>query len=130
MKSITIIFGEDTEVDKYDPEKNCPVAIVDEEANAKGKSDAVSKAKYGEATSKRMCGNCGAYNQTENIMECIEEEFDEEEGLGYCQIFHRQSKTCLSSRQCWGCPFSCYSSGKHHPLAVDGRSAGRGGNNA
>jgi hypothetical protein len=97
MKSITIIFGEDTEVDKYDSEKNCPIAIVDEEANAKGKAEAVSKAKYGEATSKRMCGNCGAYNQTENIMDCIEEEFDEEDGLGYCQIF---KFVCSSENTC------------------------------
>ena len=87
MKSITIIFGEETEVDKYDEEKNCPKAIVDEEANAKGREEAISKGKYGEAMSNRKCGNCGAHNQTENVMENIEEQFGEEEGLGYCQTF-------------------------------------------
>jgi hypothetical protein len=97
MKSITIIFGEENEVDKYDEEKNCPVAIVDEEANAEGRARAVKEAKYGEAMTSKACENCGAYNQTENIMECIEEEFDQEEGLGYCQIF---KFVCSSDNTC------------------------------
>ena len=83
---IEMIPDEGIEVDKMDEESSCPVATQDSDVNEMNKLDAVEEADYrdpGMATD--ICGNCGAYNQTEDMMECIGA--DDDAGLGYCQIF-------------------------------------------
>ena len=81
-------------VDKYmDDDDNggkaCPLPTQDEELNAENREAAIDAANYrdpAESGSSRLndvCGNCKAYNQTEDILECIG---DESGDLGYCQI--------------------------------------------
>ena len=80
-------------VDKYmdddDDGKSCPLPTKDSELNEENKEAAIENASYrdpadgGAFRLSDVCGNCKAYNQTENILECIG---DESGDLGYCQI--------------------------------------------
>jgi len=92
MPSITITFGEMTPVDQFmddDDGKKCPVATRDEAFNEKNKESAVETADYrdpadgGTSRLSDVCGNCGAYNQTDDVLECIG---DESGDVGYCQM--------------------------------------------
>jgi hypothetical protein len=81
-------------VDEYDEESSCPLPTQDEELNAENRQVAVDEANYREPNSgvairsDQVCGNCAAYNQTEEILECIGLDDDmESPPLGYCQIF-------------------------------------------
>jgi hypothetical protein len=79
MPSITITFGEMTPVDKYEETEDglsCPLATKDSDLNNKNRTD--------------VCGNCAAYNQTEEILECIG---DDSGQVGYCQLL----KFCCSA---------------------------------
>ncbi len=69
---------------------SCPVATQDIEVNDVNKMYAVDEANYRDPADDggfmltEICGNCGAYNQTEDMMECIG---DESGDTGYCQIY-------------------------------------------
>lgn len=97
MVSITITFngGKELEVDDYEDMENgmqCPLPTQDPEINEENKMVAVEDADYrdpaddGGFRAEEVCGNCGAYNQTEDMLECIGESEDDPQ-LGYCQIF-------------------------------------------
>ena len=92
MPAITIVFGEMTPVDVMsngDDGRNCPLPTKDPELNARNKEKAIEAANYrypADSVAFRMsevCGNCAAYNQTEDVLECIG---DESGDLGYCQL--------------------------------------------
>ena len=95
MVSITITFNGDKEipVDEYeqnDDGVSCPLPTQDGGLNEENKMVAVEDADYrdpaddGGFVASEVCGNCGAYNQTEDMLECIGDESGE---LGYCQIY-------------------------------------------
>jgi hypothetical protein len=79
-------------VDQYDDDdgKNCPLPTQDEELNAENREVAIEKANYrdpadgGAFRVTEVCGNCKAYNQTEEILDCIGDDSGE---VGYCQIY-------------------------------------------
>ena len=92
MPAITIVFGEMTPVDKMEENedgKSCPVPTQDPELNARNKEKAVKVAAYRDPADSGafrltdVCGNCAAYNQTEDMLDCIG---DESGDLGYCQL--------------------------------------------
>ena len=95
MPSIMIsIIPDGIPVDKMqdgdDGGPSCPIATKDAEANMEAKEVAVEEANYRDPSMDggfkltEICGNCGAYNQTEDMMECIG---DESGDTGYCQIY-------------------------------------------
>lgn len=69
---------------------SCPIATKDAEANMEAKEVAVEEANYRDPSMDggfkltEVCGNCGAYNQTEDMLECIG---DDSGDLGYCQMY-------------------------------------------
>lgn len=88
---IKILPDEEMKVDKYgaDEEGNsCPLPTQDPEMNAENREEAVQYANYrepeggGAFRQDEVCGSCGAYNQTEDMLECIG---DESGNTGYCQ---------------------------------------------
>tara|TARA_R110000744_G_scaffold209657_1_gene328600 strand:+ start:2203 stop:2577 length:375 start_codon:yes stop_codon:yes gene_type:complete len=92
MPSITITFGEMTPVDKFEEDEqgnSCPVATRDADTNNANRESAVETAQYRDPSdsggfgSTDVCGNCGAYNQTEDILDCIGTDSGE---AGYCQL--------------------------------------------
>jgi hypothetical protein len=92
MASITIVFGEMTPVDKMEESedgKSCPLPTQDQDLNATNKEKAVETSDYRDPADSGafrltdVCGNCAAYNQTEDMLECIG---DESGDLGYCQL--------------------------------------------
>lgn len=95
MPTITIIVSPDEEmkVDKMEESEEggmCPLATQDEEMNSENRQDCIDEAAYREADGNasvsfradETCADCGAYNQTEEIMDCIG---DESGMTGYCQ---------------------------------------------
>ena len=79
-------------VDQYDDDDNgnsCPLPTQDEELNSKNREAAIETAGYrdpadgGAFRVSEVCGNCKAYNQTEEILDCIGDDSGE---VGYCQI--------------------------------------------
>ena len=88
---IKILPEEEMEVDKYEEDdegSSCPVPTKNAEINAENKAEAVEYANYREPEpgaafrQDEVCGSCGAYNQTEDMMECIG---DESGNTSYCQ---------------------------------------------
>lgn len=81
-------------VDQYsdddDNGNKCPLPTQDEDLNAKNRETAIESADYrdpadgGAFRVTEVCGNCKAYNQTEEILECIGDDSGE---VGYCQIY-------------------------------------------
>ena len=80
-------------VDQYDDDddgNSCPLPTKDADLNATNKEQAVDAADYrdpadgGAFRVSEVCGNCKAYNQTEDILDCIG---DDSGDLGYCQIY-------------------------------------------
>jgi hypothetical protein len=69
---------------------SCPIATQDAEANEEAKELAIEEANYRDPSNDggfkltEVCGNCGAYNQTDDMLECIG---DESGDLGYCQMY-------------------------------------------
>ena len=69
---------------------SCPIATQDAEVNEEAKENAVEEANYRDPSNDggfkltEVCGNCGAYNQTEDMLECIG---DDSGDLGYCQMY-------------------------------------------
>ena len=99
MPSITITFGEMTPVDKYEETEdglNCPLATKDSDLNNKNREEAIEVADYRDPSESGafrlsdVCGNCAAYNQTEQILDCIG---DDSGQVGYCQLL----KFCCSA---------------------------------
>jgi len=92
MPSITIMFGEMTPVDKMEENeegRSCPIPTQDPDLNARNKEEAMDTSGYRDPADSGafkltdVCGNCAAYNQTEDMLECIG---DESGDLGYCQM--------------------------------------------
>jgi hypothetical protein len=103
MPAITIVFGEMTPVDKMsndDDGRSCPLPTKDPNLNAENKKKAIKEANYrdpedsGAFRLSDVCGNCAAYNQTEDVLECIG---DESGDLGYCQLL---KFVCSSDNTC------------------------------
>ena len=76
-------------MEKGDDGSSCPVATQDAEVNEVNKVQAIDEANYRDPADDGgfkltdICGNCGAYNQTEDMLKCIG---DDSGDLGYCQI--------------------------------------------
>ncbi len=83
-------------VDKMsDGGDSCPAPTKDDVLNAENRRKAEDEAAYGSATdSSRICGTCAAYNQTDEMLECIGNDSGD---LGYCQIW---KFTCRSEKWC------------------------------
>jgi len=87
-----------------DDGNNCPLPTQDDDLNAENREIAVGEANYREPNtgsafrSDQVCGSCSAYNQTEDMLECIG---DESRNTGYCQIW---KFVCESDNTCdsWG----------------------------
>lgn len=90
---ITLLPDGAIPVDQYEETEegsSCPLPTQDEEINAENKQDAIDEANYGEPPlgSDEVCGNCAAFNQTDDILECLGLDDDmEEPPIGYCQIY-------------------------------------------
>lgn len=101
---------------------SCPEATQDVTLNLKNREKAITKAAYGPENPKlpntefwmrkaekwdvsakdakmSRCGNCSAFNQDEEMLDCIAEGIGSEdvEDLGYCEIFDFK---CAASRTC------------------------------
>ncbi len=90
MPTIQIsILPDLTPVDEYDDD-SCPLATRDPDVHAENKEEAIETANYrdpadaGAFRATEVCGNCKAYNQTEEILACIGDDSGE---VGYCQIY-------------------------------------------
>lgn len=102
--TITIsIAGEGIPVDKMSDDGDgptCPIATQDMEANEQAMQNAVVEANYRDPAEDggfkltEVCGNCGAYNQTQDMLDCIGDDSGE---LGYCQLY---KFLCSSDRIC------------------------------
>jgi len=110
MPKITVIIeGEGGEEDEYcgcfdeqEVEITCPVATHDEVMNDSNKEVAIQEHGYGPAqVMDKRCGNCGYFNQTLNMLDCIETGMEVEDvtKVGYCTLFHfvcSEKNTCDS----------------------------------
>ena len=108
---------------------SCPMATQDIELNLKNREKAIKVAMYGpmnpqlpntdywkkiaikwsvspEEAKQSMCGNCGAFDQSAEIIACIEQgigdekeadKFIDKTDLGYCEIFDFK---CAATRTC------------------------------
>lgn len=103
MPSITIMFGEMTPVDKMEENeegRSCPIPTQDPDLNARNKEEAMDTSGYRDPADSGafkltdVCGNCAAYNQTEDMLDCIG---DESGDLGYCQML---KFVCSSDHTC------------------------------
>ena len=84
-------------VDEYEETEegsSCPLPTQDEDLNAENREAAIEEANYREpntGTAARMdqvCGNCAAFNQTDDILECLGLGDDmDSPPIGYCQIY-------------------------------------------
>lgn len=109
----------------------CPVATYDLTINLQNRGKAIKKADYGpmnpnkpnedywrkmaskwdtdpEDAKSMLCGNCSAFNQTQKMMDCIEEGLAKDRSedamevidagdLGFCEVFDFK---CASKRTC------------------------------
>ena len=121
MYSITITMG-GMPVDKMEESeegKNCPIATKDAEVNEENKQVAVEEANYrdpqddGGFKLSDVCGNCVAFNQTHDIMECM----GNNPNLGYCQMYKFM---CSAEHTCdsWaeGGPITDADDGSEHDI--------------
>mgnify|MGYP000492367119 FL=1 len=121
MYSITITMG-GMPVDKMEESeegKNCPIATKDAEVNEENKQVAVEEANYrdpqddGGFKLSDVCGNCVAFNQTHDIMECM----GNNPNLGYCQMYKFM---CSADHTCdsWaeGGPITDADDGSEHDI--------------
>jgi hypothetical protein len=121
MYSITITMG-GMPVDKMEESedgKNCPVATQDPEVNEANKQTAVEEANYRDPQNdggfklSDVCGNCAAFNQTHDIMECM----GNNPNLGYCQMYKfmcSEDHTCDSWAE--GGPITDADDGSEHDI--------------
>ena len=61
----------------------CPLPSQDPDANMENMDMAEYEHNYREADTDEYCGICANYNQTDEIMNCIETDSGD---LGYCQV--------------------------------------------
>jgi hypothetical protein len=105
MPSITITFGEMTPIDLLEPMADgdgpsCPPATRNPEINEENKAEAVEEYGYRDPADDGgfrltdVCGNCAAFNQSEDMLECIGDESGE---TGYCQSL---KFVCSSAMTC------------------------------
>tara|TARA_R100001377_G_scaffold48182_1_gene27752 strand:- start:724 stop:1104 length:381 start_codon:yes stop_codon:yes gene_type:complete len=79
---------------------SCPLPTQDEELNAKNRDVAIEDHGYREPNTgsafntAETCGSCGSYNQTDEILECIE---DTSGDTGYCQHL---KFSCMTENTC------------------------------
>jgi hypothetical protein len=125
MTTITIQISSDDEEyesgEEYGGGEHCPLATQDQVTNEENKQFAYEEADYrdptetGEAATSDLCGNCGAYDQTPEMLQCIGDDSGE---LGYCQIFRF---CCMAEHTCnrWvtGGPITELGSDEYKPLA-------------
>lgn len=80
-------------VDQYgedDEGSNCPLPTRDADLNETNKEQAIDAADYRDPAEDAgsavagVCGNCKAYNQTDEMLDCIG---DDSGKLGYCQLY-------------------------------------------
>ena len=102
---ISILQDGSIPVDKMsddDDGKRCPLPTQDADLNAENREVAIEEANYREPNfssafrADDVCGSCSAYNQTEDMLECIG---DESGNTGYCQIWKfvcERDNTCDS----------------------------------
>jgi len=89
-------------MEENDEGESCPLATQDPNVNEENKTAAVEEADYRDPSEDggfrydEVCGNCGAYNQTEDMLDCIGVS-DDDDSLGYCQIY---KFVCLSEHTC------------------------------
>ena len=87
-------------MEEDDEGNNCPLPTQDEELNAKNLAIAEEDANYHDPSGNggfrqdKVCGSCAAYNQTEDMMDCIG---DETGNTGYCQIW---KFVCMKEHTC------------------------------
>lgn len=84
-------------VDQYEETEegnSCPLPTQDEELNAENREAAVEEANYREPNTgsafraDQVCGNCAAFNQTDDMLECLGLSDDmENPPIGYCQMY-------------------------------------------
>ena len=100
---ISILQDRSIPVDKMsddDNGKRCPLPTQDADLNAENREVAIEEANYREPNfssavrADDVCGSCSAYNQTEDMLECIG---DESGNTGYCQIW---KFVCKSDNTC------------------------------
>ena len=78
----------------------CPLPTQDTELNEMNRDMAIADHNYREPNtgvsfrSDQVCGSCAMYNQTEDILECIE---DESGNTGYCQSL---KFVCIKENTC------------------------------
>ena len=78
----------------------CPLPTQDPELNEMNRDMAITDHNYREPNtgvsfrSDQVCGSCAMYNQTEDILECIE---DESGNTGYCQSL---KFVCIKENTC------------------------------
>ena len=102
--NISILMDDALPVDKMmssgDEGNNCPLPTQDEELNAENRQIAIEEANYREPDTGAafladdVCGSCSAYNQTNEMLKCIE---DDSGNTGYCQIW---KFVCESGNTC------------------------------
>jgi len=80
--------------------KSCPLPTQDPELNAENRQMAIDEHNYrgpNEGSAFRLtevCGNCGMYNQTEDMLDCLGDESGE---TGYCQML---KFACMRDNTC------------------------------
>ena len=97
MTTIMIsILPEGMPVDIMDDDdgNSCPLPTQDADINMENKDIAEYEYKYAAAVTDDECGNCGMYNQTEDMLECIG---DDSGDTGYCQLL---KFVCSSANTC------------------------------
>ena len=129
MSSVTSIEPLTKEVEsEFGKAAKCPIATSNVEVNLKNRGEAISVAAYGplnpsqrnssfwskkasewgvssSEAKKSRCGNCAAFNKTDEILDCISDGVGGENSwdviaagdLGYCEVFDFK---CASSRTC------------------------------
>jgi hypothetical protein len=94
MATIQIsILPDLTPIDQYEEDddgKSCPLPTKDADLNEANKQQAIEEADYrdpadgGAFRLSEVCGNCKAYDQTDDMLDCIG---DDSGDLGYCQLY-------------------------------------------
>lgn len=106
-------------MEQDDEGKTCPLATTDPEVNEENKQKAVEEANYRDPAEdggfrlSEVCGNCAAFNQTHEIMECM----GNNPNLGYCQMYKfmcSEDHTCDSWAE--GGPITDADDGSEHDI--------------
>lgn len=66
-----------------DEGNTCPLPTQDEKLNTTNLEIAVAEHDYCEAKGEQACGNCGMFNQSDDMLECMDDDSGE---TGYCQL--------------------------------------------